>query len=276
MAATKAGVTGAPPLDTRRSVPTRSVRNPPAPTRLTKKVGGPAMKEIRSASIRSTACSGSQRAMRTEVIPVAAGRSTPFNNPEMWAMGAGTSTASAGTSPWARVMAFAFQARPRWVCNTALGLPVDPEVNTTRARSAGRAAETPGGTRAPAGSAAETSSATPSRIAAPDLGGRRSRPAHHQTGGGLLEGRGQLRRAGGRVDRRGHRAQPPAGPEEQHGGQPVGQLPGHGVAPPHAGPPQPAGQVVDRPGQLGPARTPPAVDHPMAPPGSRRRQQRVE
>ena len=47
------------------------------------------------------------------------------------------------------------------------------------------------------------------------------------------------------VDGYGHGPDPPTGPEQQHGLDPVGELPGDGVAAAHAGRPEPAGQRAD-------------------------------
>ena len=49
------------------------------------------------------------------------------------ARGAGMSTTSAGTKPWTATMVRAFATSPRWVWITALGTPLDPEVNRTAA-----------------------------------------------------------------------------------------------------------------------------------------------
>jgi hypothetical protein len=150
VSSTKAGVTEAPPLDTRRiddtSVPGRSPR---ARAMAMKKVGGPARKEMRSRATKSSACSGSKRRTRTERRPAAPGTRTPLSSPEMWAIGAGIRTASAGPRPCTRAISEAFQLRPRCVCRTALGTPVEPEVNRTRATSEGWLGKAPAGTGAP-------------------------------------------------------------------------------------------------------------------------------
>ena len=88
-----------------------------------KKVGGPARNEIRSRATSASACSGSKRRTSTERIPAAPGTRTPLSRPEMWAIGAGISTASDGPRPCTRAISDAFQLRPRWVCSTALGMP---------------------------------------------------------------------------------------------------------------------------------------------------------
>ena len=150
VSSTKAGVTDAPPLDTSRIEDT-SVPGPSARARAMamKKVGGPARKEMRSRATSASACSGSKRRTRTERRPAAPGTRTPLSSPEMWAIGAGISTASAGPRPWTRAINEAFQLRPRWVCSTALGIPVEPEVNRTRATSEGWLGKAPEGTGAP-------------------------------------------------------------------------------------------------------------------------------
>ena len=56
----------------------------------------------------------------------------------------------AAVSPWTCAMSDAFQLSPRCVCSTALGTPVDPEVNKTRATSAGPAGESVAATGGPA------------------------------------------------------------------------------------------------------------------------------
>ena len=104
---------------------------------------------MRSRATRSSACSGSKRRTRTERRPAAPGTRTPLSSPEMWAIGAGISTASAGPRPCTRAINEAFQLRPRWVCSTALGTPVEPEVNRTRATSEGWLGKAPAGTGAP-------------------------------------------------------------------------------------------------------------------------------
>ena len=114
-----------------------------------KKVGGPARKEMRSRATRASACSGSKRRTRTERRPAAPGTRTPLSSPEMWAIGAGISTASAGPRPWTRAISEAFQLRPRCVCSTALGIPVEPEVKRTSATSEGWLGKAPEGTGAP-------------------------------------------------------------------------------------------------------------------------------
>ena len=150
VSSTKAGVTEAPPLETSRTDDT-STAGPSASTRpmAMKKVGGPARNEIRSRATRARACSGSKRRTGTERMPAAPGTSTPLSRPEMWAIGAGMSTASDEPRPCTRAISVAFQLRPRCVCSTAFGVPVEPEVNRTRATSEGRPGPVPAATGAP-------------------------------------------------------------------------------------------------------------------------------
>ena len=141
-----AGVTDAPPLEINRTDDTSTPAPdgaPSAPPMAMKNVGGPAMNEIRSRATRRSAVSASNRRISTERMPAAPGTSTPLSRPEMWAIGAGTRTASTPESPWTRVINDAFQLKPRWVCSTALGMPVEPEVNRTSATSDGLTAPLP-------------------------------------------------------------------------------------------------------------------------------------
>ena len=143
----------------------------------------------------------------------------------MWAIGAGISTASAGPSPWTRAISEAFQLRPRWVWSTALGIPVEPEVNRTKATSDGAAAERrPTGTGAPP--TASASAAGSEKAVGSDL--------EHEGGIDLAEGRLDVRRAERVQDGRRHGADAPAGPGQDGGGQAVRDLPRHGLA--RAGP----------------------------------------
>ena len=150
VSSTKAGVTDAPPLDTSRteamSAPGRSAR---ARAMAMKKVGGPARNEMRSRSTSANACSGSKRRTSTERRPAAPGTRTPLSSPEMWAIGAGIRTASPVPSPWTRAISEAFQLRPRCVCRTALGTPVEPDVKRTSATSEGRLGKVPVRTGSP-------------------------------------------------------------------------------------------------------------------------------
>ena len=179
---------------------------------------------MRSPATRSSACSASKRRTSTERIRVAPGSNTPLSMPEMWAMGAGIRTASSAPSPCTCAMSEAFQLSPRCVCSTALGTPVEPEVKRTRATSEGRVALGAGRHRRPAQRLVER------RGIREGLGPQ----LHHEPGLDL----GQRLLHVGRAERvqhgRGHRPQPPAGPGEHGGGQAVGHLPGHGLAPSHA------------------------------------------
>ncbi len=112
----------------------------------TKKVGGPAKKLTRSRATKPRASPGSNRRTNTARRPAAPGTSTPLSSPEIWAMGAGISTASRFPRPWTRTIKVAFQLSPRWVWSTALGVPVEPEVKRTTATSEGRRAHEPGAT----------------------------------------------------------------------------------------------------------------------------------
>ena len=150
-----------------------------------KKVGGPARKEMRSRADQASACSGSKRRTRTERRPAAPGTRTPLSSPEMWAIGAGISTASAGPSPCTRAINDAFQLKPRWVCSTALGTPVEPDVKRTSATSEGRLGTAPAGTGAP-----------PDRLGQRRGVGERRRVELQDEGGvDLAEGRRDVRRA---------------------------------------------------------------------------------
>ena len=104
-----------------------------------KYAGGPIMKVIPRSGTRRLARSASHRSMSTVRIPTSAGSSTPLSRPEMWASGAGMSTASLGRRPWASAMVRALPASPRWVWSTTFGSPVEPEVNRAAATSAPRA-----------------------------------------------------------------------------------------------------------------------------------------
>ena len=113
-----------------------------------KNVGGPTMNVTRSRSMRSTASAGSHLAISTVPIPAAPGTHTPFCRPDTWARGAGMSTTSVGVSSCTSIISRALHTRARWVCMTALGWPLDPDVNTTAARSDG-----PGPATVPTGAA---------------------------------------------------------------------------------------------------------------------------
>ena len=195
-----------------------------------KKVGGPARKEMRSRATNSSACSGSKRRTRTERRPAAPGTRTPLSSPEMWAIGAGISTASAGPRPCTRAINEAFQLRPRCVCSTALGTPVEPEVNRTRATSEGWLGKAPEGTGAPPSASASAAGSEN------DLGSE----LQDQGGVDLVEGRFHVRRAERVQDGRRHGTDAPAGPGQDGGRQAVGDLPRHGLAAPDTSLPQAA------------------------------------
>ena len=229
----------------------------------TKKVGGPAMNEMRSRATSASACSGSKRRTRTERMPAAPGTSTPLSSPEMWAIGAGISTASLGPSPWTRAISVAFQLSARCVCSTALGTPVEPEVNSTRATSEGRLGELPAATGGPP------------RASVRATGVGQGRRCHLDDEGGVDLARGHPRRRRSRSEwrtRRRHGPDAPAGPGEDGCGQAVGHLPGHGLAPPHAAGAQATGHRGDQRLRLCRRQPGLAVDHPPR----TARQQRVE
>ena len=224
VSSTKAGVTDAPPLEIRRTEET--LGGAPgaaasAPAMAMKKVGGPARNETRSCATSTSACSGSKRRTNTARIPAAPGTSTPFSRPEMWAMGAGISTASDRPSPCTRAISAAFQLSPRCVCSTALGTPVEPEVKRTSATSEGRLGRDPLATGAPpsvAASAAASDSAS---------------GASSTTRAGSTWARARSTSAGPNECSTGrrHGADAPTGPGQHRRGQAVRHLPRHGVAP---------------------------------------------
>src|SRR5438045_5889886 len=76
---TNAGVTPAPPDDTRRRLATEDGENAGASISPTKNVGGPIMKVIRSRSINSSAAVGSHFAMSTLFIGTTPGTVTPLS-----------------------------------------------------------------------------------------------------------------------------------------------------------------------------------------------------
>ena len=140
----------------------------------------------------------------------------------MWAMGAGISTASAGPRPCTRAISDAFQLSPRCVCSTALGIPVEPEVNRTSATSEGWLGDGPGRHRR-----------RPDGVGERDrVRERLGRELDHERGVDLAERPLDVGRAERVQDGRGHGADAPAGPGQDGGGQAVGHLPGHGLAPP--------------------------------------------
>ena len=81
-----------------------------------KKVGGPAMNEMRSSRHQRQRPSGSKRRTSTARMPAAPGTSTPLSRPEMWAMGAGMSTASR------RAEAVHPRHQPRLAAQAAVGV----------------------------------------------------------------------------------------------------------------------------------------------------------
>jgi hypothetical protein len=99
VASTNAGLTDAPPVETRRRLCTRSRPNAADPAIWEKKTGGAPMNDTRSSSILRTPSSGSHAAIRTVGIPAVAGMRTPLRSPETWASGAGINTASPRPSP---------------------------------------------------------------------------------------------------------------------------------------------------------------------------------
>ena len=187
-----------------------------------KKVGGPAMNVTRSRSTSDSACSGSKRRTSTARMPVAPGTSTPLSRPETWAIGAGINTASEGASECTRVVSDAFQLSPRWVCSTALGVPVEPDVNSTNATSESRAGQVSAGTGSPPRASASAAGSDSALLVELD----------HEARADLRQGGVDLGRPEGVQYRRGHGAETPAGSGQDHGGHAVGQLPGDGVAPP--------------------------------------------
>ena len=185
---------------------------------------------MRSRATSASACSGSKRRTRTERRPAAPGTRTPLSSPEMWAIGAGISTASAGPRPWTRAINEAFQLRPRWVCSTALGIPVEPEVNRTRATSEGWLGKAPEGTGAPPTASASAAGSEKASVSSSST----------RAGSIWSSAAVDVRRAERVQDGRRHGADAPAGPGQDGGGQAVGHLPRHGLAPPDAPLPQAA------------------------------------
>ena len=227
-----------------------------------KKVGGPARNEILSLATRASACSGSKRRTRTDRSPAAPGTSTPLSSPEMWAIGAGISTASAGPRPCTRAMRPAFQLKARWVWSTAFGTPVEPEVNRTSATSEGRPAPPPTGTGAP-----------PSALGQGGRVGDRIRwELEDQCGVDLPERRLDVAGPEGVEQRCRHGAEAPTGTGQHRRGQAVGHLPRHGIAAADAALAQPAGDGGHQRIGLGRREPRVAVDD-LAAVG---RQQRVE
>ena len=111
-----------------------------------KKVGGPGQEGDALARHECQGLFGVEAAHQHRAQAGGARHEDPVEQPEMWAIGAGIRTASAGPRPCTRAISDAFQLRPRWVCRTALGTPVEPEVKRTSATSEGRLGEAPDGT----------------------------------------------------------------------------------------------------------------------------------
>ena len=125
--------TPAPPLEIRRRLATRCGAKPGACIIETKNVGGPTMNVTRSRSMSVSAASGSQRAMKTVRNGTTPGNVMPFSKPEMCAAGAGISTQSSGPRSCACCICAALYASVACVCSTPLGVPLDPDVNSTAA-----------------------------------------------------------------------------------------------------------------------------------------------
>ena len=103
-ASMNAGLTPIIPLDTTRMLATAAGLNPGASMMAVNMVGGPIMKLMRSAPMRPRPRSTSHRSMSTVRMDAAPGTSTPLSKPEMWASGAGISTASLPDKPCTPVM----------------------------------------------------------------------------------------------------------------------------------------------------------------------------
>ena len=189
-----------------RSERTASGVKPGALTSETKNAGGPIMKVTRSRSMISRARTGSHLAIGTTRRPDTA-RSTPLSSPEMWAIGAGQQDRVVGAEPVDR------GHHPRLVQQGAVRVQRDLRL----ARRARRARVRPRPTRGRRATAVRDR--RPARevgLVADEHG--RGEPAHHGV---------DVRRPGEVVDRRGHRTQTPAGPEQRDGRPTVGQLPRH-------------------------------------------------
>ncbi len=182
-----------------------------------KKVGGPAMNEIRSRPTSTRACSGSKRRISTARMPAAPGTSTPLSSPAMCAMGAGMQH---GVSR-AEVVHPAHQGR----------LPAQGAVGVQhRLGDAGRAGgeedECDVGWRRGPGP-------RPHRCTAQRVGERGGVRQHlgpeleHEGRVDLGERTLDLGRPEGVEDRGRHRAESPARPRQNRGRQAVGHLPRH-------------------------------------------------
>ena len=165
---TNATLTPAPPDEISRNVATRSGAKPGARMSDTKKVGGPTMNVTCSRSIRSSASSGSQRAMNTVRNGTTPGSVTPLSSPEMCAPGAGISTQSSGCNACTSAISAALYESVACVCSTPFGSPLEPEVKSTAAScSASDHSSVTGG---PSGNAARSSTTSLGATA------RRARP----------------------------------------------------------------------------------------------------
>ncbi len=96
----KAGLTPIIPLETTRMLCTAVGLHPGSSRRAVNSDGGPIMKLIRSSSIRASPRPGSHRSISTVRMAAAPGTRTALSRPEMWASGAGMSTASLPDRPW--------------------------------------------------------------------------------------------------------------------------------------------------------------------------------
>ena len=119
-----------------------------APAMAMKKVGGPARKQI-----RSRATSGGPGRVRSGGPGRRAGRPPRHQDPVEQARDVGHRCRHehriGGAEPVDAGHERGLPAQPRWVCSTALGVPVDPEVNRATATSDGRMPREPTGAGAP-------------------------------------------------------------------------------------------------------------------------------
>ena len=231
-----------------------------------KKVGGPARNVIRSRATSASACSGSKRRTSTDRSPAAPGTRTPLSSPEMCAIGAGMSTASEGPEPVHAGHERRLPAQAALRVQHRLGHPGGAG-GEQHQRDVGR----------PARARARPDGRAPERLGERRRVGDGLRRELDDEGGVDLTQR-RLHVCGPeRVeDRRGHRAEAPAGPGEHRRGQAVGNLPRHRVAPssrraPAARPRRwPRGRLPGRP-RAGCHRRPPRRRGPRsAHPGSGR------
>ena len=190
-----------------------------------KKVGGPARNEMRSRATRASACSGSKRRTRTERSPAAPGTRTPLSRPEIWAIGAGIQHRVA----WAQAVDPRHQRR----------LPAERAVPRVQHRlgdaGGARGEQDQRDVGGPAGAGAGRYGGAADGVGERGgVGEGLGAQLDHERRVDLAEGRVDVRRAERVQDGRPHRADVPAGPGQDGGGQTVGDLPGHGVAPPDA------------------------------------------